>query len=315
MQTSARSYNPAADPAVRRTMIGATDGAAIIGVSSWRTAGDVYLEIIGAKLPEDIDSQEQIIIGRLLEDDVAQMYEQETGRTLVPSSGTQRHPVHDFIACHPDYHVHGETGLVECKTAGISAPQSRDARMEWGAEGSDQIPRQYLVQCHHQMLVTGARWVDLAALIGGRGLVIHRVERDEEFLTWYEGELVKFWREHIERRVPPEPRTVGDCSILYRQDSGTTVQGTPDTLLHWRELLACRARAKAAEADAEVHEIAIKAFMGDAAVLEIDGQVAATWKSDKQGRIDTAALKRAHPDIAAQFTKAPSRRFLPKEAK
>lgn len=315
MQTSARSYNPAADPSVRRTMIGATDGAAIIGVSPWRTAVDVYLEVTGEKQPEDLDGQESIIIGRLLEDDVAQLYEQETGRALIPSIGTHRHPVHEFIACHPDYRVSDDVGLVECKTTGISAPQSRDARLEWGAEGSDQVPRQYLVQCHHQMLVTGARWVDLAALIGGRGLVIHRVERDDEFLAWYEGELVAFWREHVEKRVPPEPKTVDDCRILYRKDSGATVQGTPDILLHWHELLACRARVKEAEADLEVHELAIKAFMGDAAVLEIDGQIAATWKTDKEGRIDTTALKRAYPDIAAQFTKAPSRRFLPKEAK
>ena len=67
--------------------------------------------------------------------------------------------------------------------------------------------------------------------------------------------------------------------------------------------------AEEAQAEAEALKDEIKAYMGDSEELTA-GEYKITWKRVESSRIDTAALKRALPELAAQFTKtATIRRF------
>lgn len=64
-----------------------------------------------------------------------------------------------------------------------------------------------------------------------------------------------------------------------------------------------------AEAEAEVIKDAIKAHMGDSEELRA-GEYRVTWKAVTASRLDTAALKKALPDVAERFTKtSTTRRF------
>lgn len=64
-----------------------------------------------------------------------------------------------------------------------------------------------------------------------------------------------------------------------------------------------------AQAEAEALKDEIKAYMGDSEELTA-GEYKITWKPVESSRIDTAALKKALPELAAQFTKtATIRRF------
>lgn len=67
--------------------------------------------------------------------------------------------------------------------------------------------------------------------------------------------------------------------------------------------------AEEAQAEAEALKDEIKAFMGDSTEL-CAGEYKITWKPVKSRRIDTAALSKAMPDVAAAFTKeTATRRF------
>ena len=67
--------------------------------------------------------------------------------------------------------------------------------------------------------------------------------------------------------------------------------------------------AEEAQAEAEALKEEIKAYMGDSEELTA-GEYKITWKPVESSRIDTAALKKALPELAAQFTKtATIRRF------
>ena len=72
-------------------------------------------------------------------------------------------------------------------------------------------------------------------------------------------------------------------------------------------------RLMAEQLDAEIAELeqTIKAHMEEQAVDTIvTTDVKITWKQVTTSRIDTAALKKALPDVAAQYTKqTTSRRF------
>lgn len=59
--------------------------------------------------------------------------------------------------------------------------------------------------------------------------------------------------------------------------------------------------AEEAQAEAEALKDEIKALMGDSEELRA-GEYRITWKPVKASRIDTAALKRAMPELAERFT-------------
>lgn len=76
-----------------------------------------------------------------------------------------------------------------------------------------------------------------------------------------------------------------------------------------RELRQLQALIEEAQAEAETIKDAIKAAMGDSESVQA-GEYKITYKVVTTARIDTAALKKAVPDLAAQFTKTTTaRRF------
>lgn len=76
-----------------------------------------------------------------------------------------------------------------------------------------------------------------------------------------------------------------------------------------RELRQLQALIDEAQAEAEALKDQIKAAMGDAETVQA-GEYKITWKPIKSSRIDTAALKKALPDVAQAFTReTTTRRF------
>ena len=75
------------------------------------------------------------------------------------------------------------------------------------------------------------------------------------------------------------------------------------------ELRQLQALIEEATAEAESIKDEIKAAMGDSEIVQA-GEYKITWKPVTSARIDTTALRKALPDIAAAFTKESTvRRF------
>lgn len=67
--------------------------------------------------------------------------------------------------------------------------------------------------------------------------------------------------------------------------------------------------AEEAQAAAEALKDQIKTYMGDSELLTA-GPYKVSWKPVTTSRLDTTAIKRDHPEIAAQYTKTTTtRRF------
>lgn len=76
-----------------------------------------------------------------------------------------------------------------------------------------------------------------------------------------------------------------------------------------RELRQLQALIDEAQAEVDAIRDAIKAHMGGSEEL-LAGEYRITWKVVKSARIDTAALKKALPDVAQAFTRETvTRRF------
>lgn len=77
-----------------------------------------------------------------------------------------------------------------------------------------------------------------------------------------------------------------------------------------KELRELQALIEEAQAEAEAIKDTLKAYMGEQEELRA-GEYKVTWKNVTSSRLDTAALKKALPDVAQAFTKqTTTRRFV-----
>jgi putative phage-type endonuclease len=181
---------------MRRTMIGASDIAAIAGLSPWKDAVDVLNDKLGfaeEKPSDEIDAAE---LGHRFEPVIRALYIEDQQCTIIPC-GTVRHTSVEWAGCTLDSKVVGTKRGLECKLVG--------ARMiyDWDPSEPDGVPHYYRAAAAWQMWVCELDELDVAAILGGTQFRIFRLERDREL----EKHLVdlggQFWTRHVlEQRMP-----------------------------------------------------------------------------------------------------------------
>jgi predicted phage-related endonuclease len=91
---------------------------------------------------------------------------------------------------------------------------------------------------------------------------------------------------------------------------GACKMSTKDIESKCRELKQLQALIDEAQAEAEAIKDSLKAAMGDSEELRA-GEYKVTWKAVTSSRLDSKALTKALPDVAAAFTKESTvRRFV-----
>ena len=102
----------------RRRGIGGSDAAAILGISPWRTARDLYydkLNVVKADMDENWVALE---MGHLLEDLVARIFAKKTGLRIFQRKVMFQHPLYPWMLADLDYLVelpNGSNAILEIK--------------------------------------------------------------------------------------------------------------------------------------------------------------------------------------------------------
>lgn len=291
----------------RRTGIGGSDVAAILGLSKYKTPLAVYLEKRGEADPTPDSAVMRW--GRYLEPAVRQAYADETGREVRVPTEMLRHPLYPHMLANLDGvagGAHEPLRIFEAKTA-----RSADG---WGEPGSDDIPQPYLLQVQHYMEVTGVQVADVAVLIGGSDFRLYEVPADRELQEMLIDAEAEFW-ERVQRAEPPEPVSYADVQARYgRASREGLVLASDEVMVAARRLADIKEQRAALDAAEEDWKALIQKAMGENdTLIDGSGKTVATWKAAKPAqRFDAAAFKAAHPEMHAQFVKPgePSRRFL-----
>lgn len=296
----------------RKTGIGGSDVAAILGLSKWRTPLQVFQEKRG-ELPSQPDN-EAMRWGRYLEPVVRQAYADETGREVRVPTGMLRHPERDFMVANIDGFA-GAEGQADLRL--FEAKTARTAE-GWGEPGTDQVPQVYLLQVQHYMAVTGIDVADVAVLIGGSDFRIYEVPEDRELQEMLIEAEAEFWS-RVQRGEPPEPVSYADMQARYgRASRPASVVASADVERAVARLRTIKAEREALDAAEEEARAVVMGALGEAdTLIDPAGKTLATWKCAAPAkRLDSAALKAALPDVYERFVKAgePSRRFLVKAA-
>ena len=275
----------------RKAGIGGSDVGALLGVSPWRTALDVYYDKVGAG--RDEPENENMRIGTALEQFVADRFEEETGRKTSRFNGLLQvgHSIGNIDrlvvpegARLGSYQNEIRTNeLLECKTSSN----------EW-----EEVPVHYLAQVQHYMGLDPAFEVaSVACLFLGfnKHFQTYRVERDNALIKTMQEAVEKFWAEHVEKRIPPAPQNEEDCRRLWEKSEAGKVVEADDALAEVAaQLRDVTLREKELEAQEKELRGKLMAALGDAEELRFGAQKLATWKNNKASeKTDWAGLAMA----------------------
>ena len=288
----------------RTKYLGGSDIGAILGLSPYKTALDVWLEKTG-KHVNHIDNL-PIRFGTFAESFVASEYARAMGTTLLEYSKAISHPDHSYLQGHIDRFITSDSSelfkadgtctashLLECKTA------NPFTQSQWGEAGSDEVPMNYLAQCHWYLCMTQLERCDLAVLFGNSEFRIYQITRDTELESTLLEAALSFWQGHVLTDSPPNAKTMGDYQKLFAKEvPGKTVEATEQTRVLIESAKEINSVIDAKEQELEQIKKVLMQEMQEAQELTYQGKTLATWKRPKASfRFDSKRFEYEHPEL------------------
>ena len=286
----------------RKSGIGGSDVAAVLGVSHWKTPWQLWRDKTTAEISSETNAR--LEAGNRLEPVVAQwVADRHPGMKIQVRRRQYRHRRHPELIANLDRYIVGG-GILECKTY---TGYDRD---RWGEPQTDQVPDEYLLQVQHYMHVTGYRETLLGVLIHGWDLREYEIGYDRELAEFAAAKCVEFWHHHVLAGVPPPPAAGDDLAEYFTAKAGSAVRATPETVALVERLRLAKAETKHAGAVAGELTDELKTIMGEnECLIGPDGKPLATWKQSKGKRMavtdwETVAEKCGiPPDLIAAHTR------------
>ncbi|MDF1551910.1 MAG: YqaJ viral recombinase family protein [Deferrisomatales bacterium] len=290
--------------------IGGSDIPKIAGVSTWGNQLTTYLDKIDP-LRDDGEQSEAAAIGVAVEELVAKLWqERNPGLKLRRVNAILQHPEHPWALANVDRIVldaktNEVVGIYEGKSGGIKAPWENDA-----------IPDAYYLQGQWYLGVTGLPRIYYGALLGGYGgmaIATREAAADPELITDLFTIGASFWQ-LVQDRTPPaiDGSPLSDEVLKHLHPEahmGEVVELPPQGALLAAALLDAKVAAKVAAEEENRLANELKLLVGDAERATCPG-FRLSWTNVTTNRLDGKALKEAHPELHAQFTKpSQSRRF------
>lgn len=251
---------------LRASHVGGSEAAIVLGAHPNRTLLDLWAEKAGKVKPQNLDSDERVYFGKLLEPIVAKATAERTGWTVKKVKRYLSGMPESRCGASLDYEVtcpDRGPGVLEIKCA------DRIQFAKWDVE--EGAPLHYQCQLQMYLGLTGKAWGAIAVLVGGNRLEIFEYERRDSLIELIETEVEKFW-ESVERDAQPEPDFERDAkliSLLYKKvDPGKLIELPPDGQAAELAAIYVDAQAKARDADKVIASSRAKllTLLGDANV-------------------------------------------------
>jgi putative phage-type endonuclease len=244
-------------------------------------------------LHPDPDETPAMARGKYLEDLVADLYVEKTGRRLWRSRRTMVHPAHDFMLAHIDRQIVAEDergpGVLEIKCPGLRIFS------ECKRQG---LPSHYAVQLQHYLAVSDRKWGAFAVFNAERWeMIFFDVNRDDELIDIIIARDAEFWQAVVEGRPVEEEAPAlelppAEPSEIVTMDSPAWANAV-ERLREAREILR---EAAVLEADAEA---ALKKIMESSGAAVAEGAGARIYFRLQDGResFDLKRFRKDHPEL------------------
>ncbi|MDP8971176.1 MAG: YqaJ viral recombinase family protein [Actinomycetota bacterium] len=288
--------------AARRTGIGASEIAAVLGISPYESPFSLYWR---KKLGTDTPENEQMEWGRRHEWAIAKKFAENHAEFYIenPNDTIWRHPDHPWMLATPDRLLWTLDGDDADELIGLAQIKTCYSFDDWGEPGTDQIPAYYRAQVQQEMAVMGVDRCYVPVLAGGchyREYVVDYDPADVEL-------IVKAGAEFMRRLDADDPPDIDGSEATTRTlkqlhptvvDEAVTIP--QDLAAGYRD---ARARVQIAQLQLVAYENEIRDHLGPARTAVYAGRKVAQRYVYDVTRLDTARLRAEHPDLAAEYTK------------
>lgn len=279
----------------RRSGVGASEVAALVGASPWSTPFQVWLSKTAGV---DFDETEPMRWGNLLEGVILDEVALRTGLTITGRQMRVTHPDRRHHLATLDA-IAGDHALVDLDDALAVVEVKNTSDWSW-----EDVPLHYYLQGQWQMWVTGLTLVVFAVLHAGTRLELYEVERDDDDIAALAVAVDEFWFGHVVTRVEP-PVSGQDLDALRsraRGVPGLVLEADEPLVQLVEQLRAAKGSVKAAGEVVDDLSARLLARLGTAdELVDARGTVLATWKTGRVFDLDAAAA--AHAEVAALCTR------------
>lgn len=277
--------------AMRRNYIGASEAAAVLGISPFQKPIDVYWRKVLDTEPEP--PTKAMTLGHVLEPAIISYAASELGVTVKPSPGTLTHPKGLPLCATPD-------ALIDGKPEGIQAKTTRHTA-DWGEVGTDAIPPHYIMQVQQEMAIAGLQrmWVPVLMFDEwSTDILIYAVDRDDWLIEQIEHRLPDWWERHVVAKVPPGDTTPPlDMLKRLRREPVEMVPLDDDALAALEAHEQAKAKLKEAEQAEEAAKAKLLALLGTAEAGALpDGRVITYLSQRSSPKVDTSRLRAEWPE-------------------
>jgi putative phage-type endonuclease len=280
--------------------IGGSDIAVLLGMSPFKTQFELWREKTGQSTDEpDVDSEERMHWGTVLEDVVARHYAEKTESKIQRINTQMQHKDCSIALANVDRAVVtpgtrarwdaekrqllGADRILEVKTAHAFALNSAD----WGEQGTDEVPQQYWLQCMWYMGIAQLPSADLAVLFGGQRYRTYRIEFDGEVFAGLLDTAATWWDSHVIQDIPPDPNNEADARARWARHVEKKERIVSVDIAEAVEALqGIKARIKELEQEEQFLRDQIVPAIEDAEAITYMGQRLATLKAPKD-RVST----------------------------
>lgn len=288
----------------RKRGLGGSDISAILGLSPWNSAVELWLNKTGQK--KDIpESNEAMEWGSRMEAILRDYFTEVTNKEVIQIHAILQHPEIPYLLADIDgltYTDDGEPAVLELKTV------SAFKESEW----SSGVPAYYEVQIRHYLMVTGLKKAYCLALFGGNHAKIYEIDADESIEEMLLQEEKTFWSHVVNMTKPPMDASDAAKKLLDDMFKGGIQEEVvlPEQAIEFLDLyLEASVECENAKEKMQYASNNLKEFLGDYNSARCQGHMI-TWKPISTERLNSKLLKEEMPEIYAKYTQVSvSRRF------
>ena len=300
----------------RKSGIGGSDVAAIMGLSKWKTPYDVWKDKTSDEIHDELN--DILELASYLEDYTARKYAALKGYKVQRKNAEIVNADFPYLKGNIDREIllDGErgVGILECKA--LSTFNFRRLEM-YG------LPPEYICQIQHYFLCSNGRyhWAAFAILNRDNGkMLTFEVVPDLELMQEIKNICSDFWLNCVLANVPPSNTlNASEKAAAIPKFDGTISDLSGDSEL--AELISQRnendSLVKEATALRDETDERIKEHLGDIEAAECGG-ARIYYRSSSRTSLDSARLKKEKPEIYNEYSKttegARSLRFYKLEA-
>ena len=287
----------------RKGVIGGSQLGAMLGLSKYQTVHDVWKTWMGEEKEVTPEQAEIFEMGHQLEEFIAHQTERLFGVKLQKSSYAYVHPTEDWLICHPDRLI---VGTVDGKRIGVEIKSSSSYdNKRWGDADTDDIPADYLVQCHDYMMCGVCDEVWLIRFSNNR-VTRYIVKADralEDKILSQAKAVMESWL----RGEEPEAESFEEAKNIYTRETEGDILADADIKKVVEEWESLKLQVSDLNERIDAKKALIVAYLKDKQTLVNEyGDILATYKKISTTKFDSKSLKNDDPKLYEKYVRTSS---------